>query len=73
MSRTLLPWLQVDGNSVYGWLAAFALTRLVAAMLAWDHIARLYGLAELATGAKVAPSAQTEAVAAPPHAAPALA
>lgn len=65
--------VQVDGSSVGGWLAAFALTQLVVVMLAWGRIARLYGLAELATGAKVVPSAQTVAVAAPSHAAPALA
>ena len=71
--------VQVDGSGVGGWLAAFALTQLVVVMLAWGRIARLYGLAELATGAKVmrpapvAAMAHAEAAAAPSNAAPALA
>lgn len=72
--------MQVDGSSMGGWLAAFfVLTQPVVAMLAWGRIARLYGLAEPAAGAKVVQPAQVEAMAraeaaaAPSNAAPALA
>lgn len=71
--------VQVDGSHWGGWLAGFALTQLVVAMLAWGRIARLYGLAGLAAGAKVmqpvqtAAVAQTDTIAAPPNTAPALA
>ena len=53
--------LQVDGSSWGGWLAGFALTQLVVAMLVFGRAARLHGLADLAAGVNATHAARAAA------------
>jgi hypothetical protein len=69
----LLAWLRVrvDGIGMGAFVLSFLLGQLIVAMLAWGRIARLYGMADLATDrmAQKATTAPTTPIASPATAA----